>query len=33
MFDSRKRELIKPTSSRRTGYQVREGFAIPQSKL
>jgi hypothetical protein len=33
MSDSRERELIKPTSSRKTGYQVREKDAIPQSKL
>jgi hypothetical protein len=26
-------ELIETTSSRKTGHQVREGFAIPQSKL
>jgi hypothetical protein len=26
------RELIEPTSSRKTGYQVRDGVAIPQSK-
>jgi hypothetical protein len=30
---SRKRELIGPTSSRKTGHQVREGVAIPQSHL
>jgi hypothetical protein len=28
-----KRELVEPTSRRKTGQQVREGFAIPQSKL
>jgi hypothetical protein len=33
MPDNRERELIKPTSSRKTGYQVREGVAIPQSYL
>ena len=33
MSDNRERELIEPTSSRKTGHQVREGFAIPQSKL
>jgi hypothetical protein len=32
MSDS-ERELIEPTSSRKTGHQMREGFAIPQSKL
>jgi hypothetical protein len=31
--DSRERELIEPTSSRKTGHQVRDGVAIPQSKL
>ena len=33
MPDSRKRELIEPISSRKTVHQVREGVAIPQSKL
>jgi hypothetical protein len=33
MPDSRERELLEPTSSRKTGYQMREGFAIPQSHL
>jgi hypothetical protein len=34
MPDHRKRELIEPTSSRKTGHQVRDdGFAIPQSHL
>ena len=33
MPDSRERELIKPTSSRKTGHQMREEVAIPQSKL
>jgi hypothetical protein len=33
MPDSRERELIEPTSSRKTGHQVREGVAIPQSQL
>ncbi|KRY62166.1 hypothetical protein T4D_10807 [Trichinella pseudospiralis] len=28
---SRERELIEPTSSRKTGHQVRDGVAIPQS--
>jgi hypothetical protein len=27
------RELVEPTSSRNTGHQVRDGVAIPQSKL
>jgi hypothetical protein len=27
------REIIEPTSSRKTGHEVRDGFAIPQSKL
>jgi hypothetical protein len=27
--DSRERELIEPTSSRKTGHQVRDGVAIP----
>jgi hypothetical protein len=29
MPNSRERELIEPTSSRKTGYQVRDGVAIP----
>jgi hypothetical protein len=33
MPDSRERELIEPTSSRKTGHQVRDGAAIPQSYL
>jgi hypothetical protein len=33
MPNNRERELIEPTSSRKTGHQVREGVAIPQSKL
>jgi hypothetical protein len=33
MSNSRERELIDPTSSRKTGYQVRDWVAIPQSKL
>ena len=33
MPDSRERELIELTSSRKTGHQVREGVAIPQSHL
>jgi hypothetical protein len=27
------RKLIEPTSSRKTGHQVRDGVAIPQSHL
>jgi hypothetical protein len=30
---SGERELVEPTSSRKTGHQVRDGVAIPQSKL
>jgi hypothetical protein len=33
MPDSRERELIESTSSRKTGHQVRDGVAIPQSHL
>jgi hypothetical protein len=33
MLNSRESELIKPTSSRKTGHQVRDGVAIPQSQL
>jgi hypothetical protein len=33
MTNSRERELIEPTSSRKTGHQVWDGVAIPQSKL
>jgi hypothetical protein len=33
MPDSRKRELIEPTSSRKIGHQVRDGVSIPQSHL
>ena len=33
MHNSGERKLIEPTSSRKTGHQVREGVAIPQSKL
>jgi hypothetical protein len=33
MSDRRERELIEPTSSRKTRYQVRNGVAIPQSHL
>ena len=33
MPNSRERELIEPTSSRKTGHQVRDGVAIPQSQL
>ena len=30
---SREREFVEPTSSRKTGHQVRDGVAIPQSHL
>jgi hypothetical protein len=33
MFSSRYRELLKPTSSRKTGHQVRDGVVIPESHL
>ena len=33
MPDSRERELIEPTYIRKTGHQMGEGVAIPQSKL
>jgi hypothetical protein len=33
MPGSRERELIEPTSSRKTGHQVRDGVAIPLSHL
>ena len=33
MPDSRERELVEPTSSRKTGYHVRDGVANPYSKL
>jgi hypothetical protein len=33
MPDGRERELIEPTSSRKTGHQVDKRVAIPQSKL
>ena len=33
MPDSRKRELMEPTSSRKRGHQVRDGVAISQSHL
>jgi hypothetical protein len=33
MPDSRERELIEPTSIRKTGHQVRDGVDIPQSHL
>jgi hypothetical protein len=32
MLDSRERELIEPTSSRKMGHQVRDGIFIPQSQ-
>jgi hypothetical protein len=33
MPNSRERELIEPTSSRKTGHQVMDGVAIPHSYL
>jgi hypothetical protein len=33
MLYIRKRELVELTSSRKTGHQLRDGVAIPQSKL
>ena len=33
ILDSRKRELIEPTSSRKTGHQVRDEVPISQSHL
>jgi hypothetical protein len=33
MPDSRERKLIELTSNRKTGHQMREGVALPQSKL
>jgi hypothetical protein len=33
MDNSRERELIEPTSSRKSGHQVKDGVAISQSKL
>jgi hypothetical protein len=33
MLDSRERQLINSTSRRKTGHQVREGVATPQSHL
>ena len=33
MRDGRERELIEPTTSRKTGHQVRDGVATPQSHL
>jgi hypothetical protein len=33
MPDSMENELIEPTSSRKTGHQMRERVDIPQSKL
>jgi hypothetical protein len=32
-LDSREREIIDPTSNRKTGHQMRDGVAIPQSHL
>ena len=33
MPNSRERELIEPNSSRKTGHQVRDGVAMPQSHI
>jgi hypothetical protein len=33
MSNSRERELVEFTFIRKTGHQMREGVAIPQSKL
>jgi hypothetical protein len=33
MSNSRERELIEPTSSRKTGHHVRDGVTILQSQL
>ena len=33
MPDSRQRELIEPTSSWKTGHQMKDGVVIPQSHL
>jgi hypothetical protein len=33
MFYIGERELVEPTSSRKTGHQMRDEVAIPQSKL
>jgi hypothetical protein len=33
MPDIRERELVDSTSSRKTGHQVKDGVAIPQSHL
>jgi hypothetical protein len=33
MPNSKALELVKPSFSRKTGHQVRDGVAIPQSKL
>ena len=33
MPDSSEKEIIEPTSSRKTGHQLRDGVAIPQSQL
>ena len=33
MLYSGERELVEPTSSRKTGHQVKNGVAIAQSKL
>jgi hypothetical protein len=33
MLYIREKELVEPSSSRKTGHQVRDGVAISQSKL
>jgi hypothetical protein len=33
MPDGREKELLEPTSSRKTGHQMRDGVAIPQPHL
>jgi hypothetical protein len=33
MLNSWEKELTKPTFRRKTGYQLSEGVAIPQTKL
>ena len=32
MPESKERELVETTSSRKAGYQMRDGVAIPQAK-
>jgi hypothetical protein len=33
MLYTEEREIVEPTSSRKTGHQVRDGIVIPQSQL